>query len=117
MSIDGFEARGQAAAFNAFEPEMAERFYGAVDRVAKRFDIRVEGLKGMPRGRGLIGKPRLPMVFAMAAASAELKRLVWVLGEHLWWKVPFVRRVASGVGTVDGTPENASTAQLPCRSA
>jgi hypothetical protein len=28
------------------------------------------------------------------------------LGEHAWWKFPFLRRLAVAVGTVDGTPEN-----------
>ena len=32
---------------------------------------------------------------------------VWVLGEHAWWRVPFLRRLAASLGVVDGTPENA----------
>jgi 1-acyl-sn-glycerol-3-phosphate acyltransferase len=29
------------------------------------------------------------------------------LGEHLWWKVPVLRRLAAACGVVDGTQENA----------
>ena len=31
---------------------------------------------------------------------------MWGLGEHAWWKVPFLRRLAAAVGTVDGNPGN-----------
>jgi len=108
MSIDGFHARDKQA-FQGFQPEMARRFYGLVERVAERFDITVEGLHHLPARRGLIVANHAfgwDVVFAMAAVWRELERPVWALGEHLWWKVPFLRRVASGVGTVDGTPEN-----------
>lgn len=32
-----------------------------------------------------------------------------VLGEHLWWKIPIVRRLARASGIVDGTPANADS--------
>jgi 1-acyl-sn-glycerol-3-phosphate acyltransferase len=46
-------------------------------------------------------------VFPIAAIRRQLHRRVWTLGEHAWWRFPFLRRVAAAVGTVDGTPENA----------
>ena len=46
-------------------------------------------------------------ILPMAAVWRQLDRPVWVLGEHAWWKVPFLRRLAAAVGTVDGTPTNA----------
>lgn len=45
-------------------------------------------------------------IFPMAAVWRELHRPLWTLGEHVWWKFPFLRRVAAAVGTVDGTPAN-----------
>ncbi|MFT3922440.1 MAG: lysophospholipid acyltransferase family protein [Myxococcales bacterium] len=108
MSIDGFESQHKQA-FQAFQPALAERFYDVVERVADRLDIHVEGLEHLPSGRALIVANHAfgwDVVFAMAAVWRARGRPVWVLGEHLWWKVPFVRRLASGVGTVDGTKEN-----------
>jgi hypothetical protein len=34
---------------------------------------------------------------------------VWALGEHLWWRVPYLRKLVAELGTVDGTPENVDT--------
>jgi 1-acyl-sn-glycerol-3-phosphate acyltransferase len=108
MSIDGFQTRDKEP-FRAFEPKYADRFYGLVERVAQRLEIEVEGLRQLPSGRALIVANHAfgwDVMFAMAAVWRECHRPVWVLGEHLWWKVPFLRRVAAGVGTVDGTPAN-----------
>jgi 1-acyl-sn-glycerol-3-phosphate acyltransferase len=46
------------------------------------------------------------VAFAMGEIRKRTGRTVWALGEHLWWKVPVLRRIAAGLGTVDGTPEN-----------
>src|SRR4051812_8602576 len=108
MSIDGFQASDKQA-FGGFEPKRAEHFFGKIDRLARRFEVDVDGMEHLPAGRGLIVANHAfgwDVVFAMAAVWREQRRPVWVLGEHLWWKVPFVRRLAAGIGTVDGTPEN-----------
>ena len=108
MSIDGFQASDKDP-FQAFDPSTADRFFRNVDRLARSLEVEVEGIGNLPRGRGLIVANHAfgwDVVFAMAAVWRELRRPVWVLGEHLWWTVPFLRRIAAGVGTVDGTPEN-----------
>lgn len=107
-TIDGFLPEHNQA-FEAFSEKAAERVFGYVDRLARRFHVRVEGLDNLPEGRGLLVANHAfgwDVVFAMAAIWRERRRRVWVLGEHLWWQVPFVRRIAASVGTVDGTPEN-----------
>jgi 1-acyl-sn-glycerol-3-phosphate acyltransferase len=108
-TIDGFEPLHRRA-FGAFDAQTAERFYRFVDRVAQACHIEVEGVEKIPPGRALLVANHAfgwDVMFAMAAIWRDTRRPVWVLGEHAWWRVPFLRRLASAVGTVDGTPENA----------
>ena len=42
------------------------------------------------------------VAFPIAAITRATDRRVWVLGEHLWWKIPGLRRIASSAGVVDG---------------
>jgi 1-acyl-sn-glycerol-3-phosphate acyltransferase len=81
----------------------------AVQQTGRRFDVTVEGLENIPPGRALlVGNHAFgwDTMFPMAAIAEQLGRRVWVLGDHLWWRLPFVRRVAAAVGVVDGTQEN-----------
>lgn len=108
MTIDGFEPM-QAQAFCGQDRRSTERFYGIVDGLARRLHVEVEGLEHLPAGRALIVANHafgFDIVFPIAATWRRTGRLVWTLGEHAWWKVPFLRRLAAGVGTVDGTQEN-----------
>jgi 1-acyl-sn-glycerol-3-phosphate acyltransferase len=108
MSVDGFKSK-QKAAFQGFDPQVADRFFGVVERLGRRFDVSVEGLEQLPRGRALLVANHafgFDVMFAMAAIWRAHRRPVWVLGEHLWWKLPFVRTLAADVGVVDGTPDN-----------
>ncbi len=108
MSVDGFDEEAMRA-LRAFDPVATDRFYRRVDQVARFFDIEVEGLEHVPEGRALLVANHAfgwDVVFAMAALWRQKKRPVWALGEHLWWRVPFLRKLAAAVGTVDGTPEN-----------
>ncbi len=107
-SLDGFRPE-HAQPFVAFNPETARRFYAGLGRLAQHLDVRVEGLEHIPPGRALIVANHSfgwDVLFVMAAIHNQLGRPVWALGEHLWWKFPYVRRLAAAVGTVDGTPEN-----------
>jgi 1-acyl-sn-glycerol-3-phosphate acyltransferase len=109
MSFDGFEPT-HSDAFVAFAPQTAERFYDVVERVARRLHVEVTGVENIPQGRALlVGNHAFgwDMAFAIAAVWKAHHRPVWTLGEHAWWKFPFVRRLAAAVGTVDGTPANA----------
>jgi 1-acyl-sn-glycerol-3-phosphate acyltransferase len=108
MTIDGFRATHRDA-FVAFRPNTADRFFQSLDWLARRFHVEVEGIANVPRGRALLVANHafgVDVVFAMSAIYRDTRRPVWALGEHAWWKVPFLRRVAAAVGTVDGTPEN-----------
>lgn len=106
--IDGFRPE-HVQPFVGFTPSAARRFYAVLGRLARRFGVQVEGLQHIPPGRALLVANHSfgwDVAFVMAAVHNELGRPVWALGEHLWWKFPFLRRLASAVGTVDGTPEN-----------
>ncbi len=108
MSIDGFLPQHKEA-FMGFEADSARRFFGYVERLAQALRIEVVGLEHLPQKRALLVANHgfgWEAIFAMNAVFQRTSRTLWTLGEHLWWKVPFLRRVAAQVGTVDGTPEN-----------
>jgi 1-acyl-sn-glycerol-3-phosphate acyltransferase len=72
--------------------------------------VEVEGLDHVPPGGALIVANHtfgFDIVFPMGAIFQTTGRVVWALGEHAWWKWPFLRRLAAAVGTVDGTRDNA----------
>jgi 1-acyl-sn-glycerol-3-phosphate acyltransferase len=108
MSWDGFEP-GDRDAFTAFAPKVAGPFYKAVDWVAQRLRVEIDGIERIPAGRALFVANHafgFDVAFAIAAIQRATGRPVWVLGEHAWWKLPLVRRVAAAIGIVDGTREN-----------
>ena len=108
-SIDGFRPE-QRRAFVAFRPETAKRFWSIAGHVERSLHMKIEGLANVPRGRALLVANHAfgwEVLFPMSAIARAQRRPVWVLGEHAWWKVPFLRQLASAVGTVDGTRENA----------
>lgn len=82
-----------------------------LDRLARRLGVEVVGLERLPRGRALLVANHAfgfwDLALAVARIRTETGRHVYALGEHLWWKVPIVRRLARASGIVDGTPENA----------
>lgn len=109
MKVDGFAALDKNA-FVGFSPEASERFYSLVDRLARRWSVDVVGIEQLPPGRGLVvGNHAFgfwDLACAMARIRAVTQRRIWALGEHLWWDVPLVRKLAAAVGVVDGTNEN-----------
>jgi 1-acyl-sn-glycerol-3-phosphate acyltransferase len=108
-TIDGFRPEGREA-FVGFTPDVANRFYDVVSWASRLLRVEIKGLDHVPAGRALLVANHSfgwDSILPMAAVWRELERPVWVLGEHAWWKVPFLRRLASAVGTVDGTPANA----------
>lgn len=108
MSVDGFHLE-DAQAFRGYRRGAAERFYRGLQRVARKLAIEVEGVERLPAGRALLVANHAfgwDVAFAIGAIREATGRQVFVLGEHLWWKVPLLRKLAASVGTVDGTPEN-----------
>lgn len=108
MSIDGFKC-DDTLPFHGYSRATADRFYAGADRLMRRLHIEVVGVERVPEGRALIvGNHTFgwDVVFPMCAVHRATHRTVWALGEHLWWKFPFLRLLATRVGTVDGTPEN-----------
>jgi 1-acyl-sn-glycerol-3-phosphate acyltransferase len=109
VTIDRFDADDKKP-FVSFDPVVARRFYHGLDWLSRGLHVEMEGLPRIPPGRALLVANHgfgWDVVFAMAAVWRELHRPVFALGEHAWWRVPFLRRLAVSVGTVDGTPENA----------
>ncbi len=109
MSIDGFRP-AHTRAFVAYAPQVAERFYRYTSWVGRRLHVENDGIDRIPPGRAILIANHTfgwDVVFPMAEIWQRLHRHVWALGEHAWWKFPFLRRLAAAVGTVDGTAENA----------
>lgn len=93
----------------AFEPAGAAAAYRVVGALARRLHVEVAGLEHVPSGRALIVANHAfgwDVLFAMSAVWHDKRRIAWALGDHVFWKVPFVGRIATTFGTVDGTPEN-----------
>lgn len=108
MTIDGF-IQEQRNAFAGFSPKWTERVFSYVEQLARLLHVEVEGLDQLPPGRALlVGNHGFgwEALFPMSAIFRATGRPLFTLGEHLWWRIPFLRRIAAMVGTVDGTPEN-----------
>jgi 1-acyl-sn-glycerol-3-phosphate acyltransferase len=106
--IDGWNPH-DADALVGFQAEACARLAQRLERLGRLLHVEVEGLERVPAGRALLVANHAfgwDVAFAMAAIRTHLGRPIFALGEHLWWKVPFLRRYAAAVGTVDGTPEN-----------
>src|SRR5262245_50785833 len=107
--IDGFQP-DHAQAFRGYSPETTTRVHALVEKLARKLRVEVAGIEKIPRGRALIVANHafgFDVAFPMCAVLRETGRHVWALGEHAWWRFPFLRRAAAGVGIVDGTPDNA----------
>jgi 1-acyl-sn-glycerol-3-phosphate acyltransferase len=108
-ALDGFDL-DDVRPFRAFDPVTAARFYARIERLSRRMHISVDGTQNLPSGRALlVGNHTFgwDVAFPIARIWHETGRSVWVLGDHVWWKLPFLRRLAAAVGTVDGTSEHA----------
>lgn len=106
--LDGFRPH-DSDAFVGFRDDASARASEALDWLAKKLHVEVEGIDRLPAGRALIVANHAfgwDVAFPMAEVRRVTGRPVFALGEHLWWKIPFLRRLAAAVGTVDGTPEN-----------
>jgi 1-acyl-sn-glycerol-3-phosphate acyltransferase len=109
MTIDRFRPEHKEA-FVAFSPTWARRFFGLISWLSRRIHVEVRGIENVPSGRALIVANHTfgwDVIFPMAALWKRERRPIWVLGEHAWFAFPFLRRLASAVGTVDGTQRNA----------
>jgi 1-acyl-sn-glycerol-3-phosphate acyltransferase len=108
MSLDGFDPR-QKDAFQGYSDSTTSAISSAVERLGRKLRIDVQGLENLPPGRALLVANHafgFDIAFATVRIRAQTGRRVWALGEHAWWAVPGVRRLAAAVGIVDGTPEN-----------
>jgi 1-acyl-sn-glycerol-3-phosphate acyltransferase len=110
MNLDGFSPR-EKDAFVGFSRPASERFFTVTERFAQRWGVEVVGIDRIPKGPAILVANHAfgvwDLALAVARIHAETRRTVWSLGEHLWWHVPVVRRLAAAFGVVDGTPENA----------
>jgi 1-acyl-sn-glycerol-3-phosphate acyltransferase len=109
VTIDGFQTR-QASPFAGRSDEVSSRFFDVITRLARFANVAVEGTERVPPGRALIVTNHafgFDAIFPIVGLWRATGRRAWVLGEHAWWKFPYLRRLAAAVGTVDGTPENA----------
>jgi 1-acyl-sn-glycerol-3-phosphate acyltransferase len=108
MAFDGFVPE-EKDAFVGFSASASERFFAAVDALGRKLGVEVQEIDRLPDGGALLVANHTfgwDTAFAVARIRARTGRNVWALGEHHWWRVPVLRRLASALGVVDGTPEN-----------
>lgn len=108
MVLDGFVPANKEA-FVGFSASVSERFFAGVDALGRKLGVDVQGIERLPEGGALLVANHTfgwDTAFAVARIRARTGRTVWALGEHLWWRVPLLRRLASAVGVVDGTNDN-----------
>jgi 1-acyl-sn-glycerol-3-phosphate acyltransferase len=107
--IDGFRS-ADADALAPLSPQVMGGYHWLVHKLATSIHVRVDGVERIPAGRALVVANHAfgwDVAFPMEAVARGTGRPVWALGEHLWWSVPGVRRLAAAVGVVDGRPQNA----------
>ena len=108
MSLDGFDPHDKQA-FGGYSAPDADRFFAALSGVGARLHVDLHGVEHLPAGPALLVANHAfgwDVAFAVAEIRRQTGRHVWCLGEHAWWKVPFLRQLACKLGVVDGTPEN-----------
>jgi 1-acyl-sn-glycerol-3-phosphate acyltransferase len=91
-------------------PALTHRMLRALGWTGQRLHVDIAGLENLPSGRALLVTNHafgFDAALLMARIETLTGRRVWALGEHAWWRVPGVRRLAAAAGTVDGTQENA----------
>lgn len=110
MTVDGF-TKGDELAFGGYSAALCERLLFPIDALGRKLGVEVEGIERLPEGGAVIVANHAfgfwDLAFAIARIRTQTGRTVWSLGEHAWWRVPIVRRLAAAVGVVDGTRENA----------
>jgi 1-acyl-sn-glycerol-3-phosphate acyltransferase len=107
-SLDGFRPEDASARLD-FDASGARWLFANVERLSRLLGVRIEGIERLPEGRALLVANHAfgwDVLFVMARIWREKRRPVWVLGEHVFWKFPFLRRLARAAGTVDGTRAN-----------
>jgi 1-acyl-sn-glycerol-3-phosphate acyltransferase len=107
MTLEAFISPTDGACAGA---QVSSRLFDIVERVSRSLRVEVSGIENLPVGRALLVANHAfgwDILFAMSAIRAQTGRTVWALGEHVWWKIPVARRIASALGTVDGTQQNA----------
>jgi 1-acyl-sn-glycerol-3-phosphate acyltransferase len=108
MALGVFTGRLEDAV-SGYSSSIARAFLDELDRFGRKIHVALDGLEHLPEGRALLVANHafgLDIAFAMARIYVETGRRIWVLGEHAWWRVPGIRRLAAAVGVVDGTPGN-----------
>ena len=102
--IDGFDP-SLAEGMGRCSPRITETYGRVVRTLANTLSVQVRGLEQIPAGRALLVANHAfgwDVAFPMEAIARATGRSVWALGEHLWWRIPVLRRVAASVGVVDG---------------
>lgn len=108
LRIDGFEATDKEA-FLGYDEVTTARLHARLAWLSQKLRAEVRGLENVPAGRALLVANHpfgWDVALAVTAIRGATGRRVWALGEHLWWVVPGLRKLAAKVGIVDGTPEN-----------
>jgi len=103
-AIDGFEL-SQADGTRPLPARIANGYGRVIRALARHLHVELRGVERLPVGRALLVANHAfgwDVAFPMNAITRATGRQVWALGEHLWWKIPGLRRLAASVGVVDG---------------
>lgn len=105
------DAANSLGQVRAYRPQFAQRFFEGVRYVGDKLHAEVSGMEHIPRtGPALLVANHTfgwDVAFPLAALQQQVGRSAFVLGEHLWWRIPILNRLAAAIGVVDGTPEAA----------
>jgi 1-acyl-sn-glycerol-3-phosphate acyltransferase len=91
------------------ESKRIQRLYAAVETISAMMHVEIEGIERVPEGRALLVANHAfgwDALFVMSRLFRERGRRLWVLGEHAFWKIPWLRQLARDLGTVDGSQHN-----------
>lgn len=92
-----------------YAPGFAQLFYAAVRQAGSALGAEVHGVERIPQKGGAILVANhtfgFDAAFPVATLLQRTGRQIWVLGDHVWWAIPLVRRLAGAVGVVDGNPQ------------
>lgn len=91
------------------ESKRVRRLYATIETISTLLHVEVEGIERIPEGRALLVANHAfgwDVMFVMSRVFRERGRRLWVLGEHVFWKIPWLRQLARDLGTVDGSQQN-----------
>jgi 1-acyl-sn-glycerol-3-phosphate acyltransferase len=94
---------------DGYSAGVAQLFYGAVRNAGEALGAELDGIERIPQQGGAVLVANhtfgYDVAYPISLALKRMGRQIWVLGDHTWWKIPWVRSIAEAVGVVDGNAD------------